>query len=171
MSEASPFVLEKTAEGWLFRPVGDWRLANLSAFDALMSGLAWPENGGLTLDGSALTGLDSAGLMLIHNRLKAAGIAWSSVALIGFDTDRLGLIGLVSERLSAPAPAVPETPRFLARIGRKMSHFWAELPGMLTLLGQISEGLVDLVRRPRARSAAPIWVALLDCGDERKPCR
>ncbi len=148
MNQASPFVLEKTAEGWLFQPRGDWRLVNLAERDAVMSVLAWPEDGHITLDGSALTGLDSAGLMLIHNRLKAAGIVWSSVALTGFDQDRLGLIGLVSERLTAPAPVAPEKHSFLARVGRKMNHAWAELPGMLTLLGQISEGLVDLVRRP-----------------------
>jgi phospholipid/cholesterol/gamma-HCH transport system permease protein len=145
---AGPFVLEQTATGWLLRLTGDWRLANLAALDAALAGHAWPEHGGLTLDGTALTGLDSAGLMLIHHRLKAAGTAWSTIELTGFDAERLALIRLVTERLAVEAPAAEAKHGFLARLGREVSLVWAELPGLLTLLGQISEGLFDLVRRP-----------------------
>ena len=76
MTATGPFVLEQTATGWQLRLIGDWRLPNLAALDAALAGHAWPEGARMSLDGSALTGLDSAGLMLIHNRLQAAGIAW-----------------------------------------------------------------------------------------------
>jgi len=160
MTASGPFSLEQTATGWELRLFGDWRLANLAGLDAALAGHAWPEGGGLGLDGSALTGLDSAGLMLIHNRLKEAGIAWSTLALSGFDPERQALIRLVVDRLSAAAPEKKPRRGFIAGIGHGVSQAWRELPGMLTLLGQISEGLVDLVRRPASFRMREFFVQL-----------
>lgn len=160
MNAAEPFVLERTAAGWLLRLVGDWRLAHLVGLDHALAGHAWPEGGHITLDGSALTGLDSAGLMLIHNRLKAAGIAWSGVELVGLDPERLELVRLVTGRLDAEAPAAPGKHSFLAGIGHAVSRAAEELPGVLALLGQISEGLVDLLRRPAGFRMREFFVQL-----------
>lgn len=164
MTEASPFVLERTATGWLLRLLGDWRLANLAALDQALAGHAWPEDGHLALDGSDLTGLDSAGLMLIHNRLKSAGVAWPEIELTGFDHERLALIRLVANRLDALAPAVVAPPGFIAALGRRVSRAAAALPGLLTLLGQISEGLIDLVRRPAGFRMREFFVQLQAVG-------
>ena len=162
MTQAGPFVLDRTAAGWSLRLLGDWRLTRLAALDHALAGHAWPEDGHLSLDGSALTGLDSAGLMLIHNRLKAAGIAWPDVELTGFDAERL--VRLVTARLDAQAPAAEARRGFLARIGHRVGQTAAELPGLLTLLGQISEGLYDLARRPSGFRMREFFVQLSAVG-------
>ncbi|NTV94377.1 MAG: ABC transporter permease [Thiobacillus sp.] len=164
MTHNGPFVLERTATGWLLRLLGDWRLAHLPALDRALAGHAWPEDGGLTLDGSALSGLDSAGLMLIHNRLKAVGIAWSAIELTGFEPGRLELIRLVTGRLATEAPAVESKRGFLSRLGHAISLYAGEIPGLLTLLGQISEGLVGLVRRPTGFRMREFFVQLQAVG-------
>jgi phospholipid/cholesterol/gamma-HCH transport system permease protein len=160
MNQAGPFQLEKTATGWRLRPVGDWNLARLAGLDAALAVAAWPEAAALTLDGSALTSLDSAGLMLLHNRLKAAGIAWSSIELAGFDADRLALIRLVTERLAGEAAPARFRPGFVAVLGYKINRIMTVLPGLLTLLGQIVEGLVDLLRRPAGFRMREFFVQL-----------
>lgn len=164
MNAARPFDIEKTATGWRLCLVGDWRLANLAALDQALAGHALPEHGGITLDGAALTGLDSAGLMLLHHRLTAAGIAWPSVELAGFDAERLALVRLVTDRLAAPAPAAEVRPGLAAALGRRVSRAAAELPGLLVLLGQISEGLYDLLRRPSGFRMREFFVQLSAVG-------
>lgn len=163
MTGAGPFVIEQSATGWLLRPLGDWRLANLAGLDAALAGATWPR-GAPTLDGAGLTGLDSAGLMLIHHHLRAAGVAWPDVALTGFDAERLALIQLVVGRLEAPAPAPAVPSTLLARVGHEVARAWAELPGLLTLLGQISEGLVGLLRRPAGFRLREFFVQLQAVG-------
>ncbi|TCJ14780.1 ABC transporter permease [Parasulfuritortus cantonensis] len=102
--------------------------------------------------------------MLIHNRLRAAGVAWPAVELSGFDADHLALIRLVTDRLAAPAPTPPARFGFLARLGERVSGAAAELPGMLALLGQISEGLLGLLRRPAGFRMREFFVQLQSVG-------
>lgn len=160
MAEPSPFTLEGSGTGWLLRLAGDWRLASLASLDVALAAVVWPKTGPLTLDGAALTGLDSAGMMLIQHRLKAAGIEWREVSLTGFDGDRQLLIDLVADRLAAPSPVLAPRSGFLARIGRRVGQAWALLPGQLALLGQIVEGLADLARRPAGFRMREFFVQL-----------
>lgn len=164
MSETGPFLLEQTETGWTLRPQGDWRLADLAGIEGALAAATWPSGGAIGLDGSALTGLDSAGLMLIHRHLTGAGFAWQDVGLSGFDDERLRLIHLVGDRLAAAGPAPAPVPGFLGRLGRRVSGGWDELPGLLTLLGQIVEGLAALVRRPAGFRRNEFFVQLAAVG-------
>mgnify|MGYP001145230690 CR=1 FL=1 len=163
MTDVRPFVIESTATGWMLRLRGDWRLAALPGLDAALAAAHWP-TGAASLDGGGLTGLDSAGLMLIHRHLRAAGIDWASLAMTGFDAEHLALIRLVTERLAGPVPVPSPRAGFLARVGRTVSGLWSELPGMLALIGQIAEGLFDLVRRPREFRLREFFVQLQAVG-------
>lgn len=160
MTSRTPIVIEKISSGWRLQPVGDWRLAHLNALDAALYTVAWPQSGELILDGSALTGLDSAGVMLLYKRLQAGGVTWPSLRLSGFDQDRLALIELVTTRLEAPAPVPARRPKLLARLGRKVSLGLDELPGLLSLFGQIIEGMLDLLRHPRTFRPREFFVQL-----------
>jgi phospholipid/cholesterol/gamma-HCH transport system permease protein len=164
VSATGPFLLEQTETGWLLRPLGDWCLANLAGLDDALAAADWPTGGAMALDGSALTGLDSAGLMLIHRHLTRAGYVWADLGVRGFNDERLQLIRLVVDRLAAAGPAPLAPSGFLARLGRLVSADWAQLPGLLTLLGQIVEGLVDLVRHPTGFRRNEFFVQLSAVG-------
>ncbi|MFZ5483428.1 MAG: ABC transporter permease [Pseudomonadota bacterium] len=160
MSEAGPIALERGEAGWVLRPRGDWSLSRLPALERALAGLALPTEGALGLDGRDLTRLDSAGLMLLHQRLRKAGIAWERVALSHFDAERLALIRLVADRLASPGPRPAKRPGPLARLGRRVAAGLAEVPGLLALLGQIGEGLGQLVRRPAGFRPREFFVQL-----------
>lgn len=146
MTNARPLTLEQTESGRVLRLAGDWRLPNLASLDRGLSEVALAAP--LTLDGSALAGLDSAGVMLLHNRLGAAGIAWDQVALNGFEPERLTLVNLVADRLAIESPKAPARPGFLARFGRQVSELASHLPGVVGFLGWLAESMLELLRRP-----------------------
>lgn len=160
MTAPRPLTLERTESGGVLRLAGDWRLANLSVLDAALAGFAWPSGGSLTLDGSGLAHLDSAGVMLLHNRLKAAGRPWRDIQLSGFEPDRLLLVRLVTERLGVPVPQPAHKLSLLARFGRWVSGMLDSLPALLALLGQFGEELARLLFRPAGFRLREFFVQL-----------
>ncbi len=159
MTDRRPFTLEPTEAGAVVRLAGEWRLADLVELDRVLAGAVWPK-GRLTVDGAALTGLDSAGVMLLYRRLQAAGVPWSRVDLTGFDADCLPLVELVADRLAALGP--PPPPRFgwLARLGRRVSSALGALPNWLYFLGQVSAALLESLRLPTGFRARETVVQL-----------
>ncbi|OIO77831.1 MAG: hypothetical protein AUJ86_07310 [Hydrogenophilaceae bacterium CG1_02_62_390] len=147
MTDRQSFTLESTESGAVLRLAGEWRLAHLVEMDQALAGAVWPK-GRLTVDGAALTGLDSAGVMLLYRRLQAAGVSWSQVDLAGFDAERLPLLDLVTDRLTAPGAAVPAPPGWLARLGRWVSEAVGVLPDWLNFLGRVGAALWQVLRRP-----------------------
>jgi len=160
MIDSRPLTLERTESGSVLHLAGEWRLANLAGLDRLLATFECPSDCKLTLDGSGLAGLDSAGVMLLHNRLTAAGHTWRDVGLAGFDAERLLLVGMVADRLDVPAPAPARKPGFVARLGRRVSRGLATVPSLLDLLGQIGEGLVRMLARPAGFRSREFFVQL-----------
>jgi phospholipid/cholesterol/gamma-HCH transport system permease protein len=146
--DAAPIRFEPGEDGWLARLAGDWRLPVLADLDAALSGLAWPATDRLSVDGSGLSGLDSAGVMLLHRHLAAAGFAWERVIRQGFPEERAALLDLVAERLAEPAPPGRRRPGFLAGLGRQVEYLLATLPHWLAFLGRLVEAILATLRHP-----------------------
>ncbi|HEX8979693.1 MAG TPA: ABC transporter permease [Parasulfuritortus sp.] len=164
MTDSRPLSLERTESGGVLRLTGDWRLPQLNHLEHALAATAWPKGGTLTVDGSALAGLDSAGVMLLHRHLRQAGFPWQTVALTGFDAERLPLAELVADRLAAEPPPAPVRPGFLARLGRDVSGLAEVLPGLVGFLGWLAESLFDLLRRPAGFRARETFVQLESVG-------
>ncbi len=140
--------LQRLDAGWRATLAGDWRLPQLASLDAELARLEWPKVTALSLDGTDVIGLDSSGVMLLHQRLRAVGIPWERVSLSGFPPDRLALIELVAARL-AVEPAAPAPRRgLIGRLGKHVTGWLAALPSGLAFLGQIGAGLMSLLRHP-----------------------
>jgi phospholipid/cholesterol/gamma-HCH transport system permease protein len=148
MSDTRRLVLEQTETGGVLRLAGDWRLANLAALDKQLTELKWPRAGTLTLDGSRLVELDSAGVMLLYRRLQAAGFPWQQAVLTGFDPERQPLIQMVTGRLDVAASPAPVKSGWLAALGRRVSEIAATLPGAVGFLGWVSDALFESLWRP-----------------------
>jgi phospholipid/cholesterol/gamma-HCH transport system permease protein len=146
MTDNRPFVLEQTESGGVLRLAGEWRLAQLVDLDSALATVKWP--GTLSLDGSGIAGLDSAGVMLLYNRLQAAGLTWNKIELAGFESDQRALIQMVTDRLNVAALPATKRPGWIANLGRQVSDVAATLPGLLGFLGWIGDALLELFRRP-----------------------
>jgi phospholipid/cholesterol/gamma-HCH transport system permease protein len=149
MTVSTPwYALERGEDGWALRLSGDWRLENLDALNAGLGRLPALGDRRVSVAGSGLAGLDSAGVMLLVRRLEDAGASWGQVALLDFSPQHLALTQLVAERLQAsPQPAAARE-GWLHIVGRYAVTLLREGVNRLAFLGRIAQALSDLVMRP-----------------------
>jgi len=138
-----------TAEGCVLNPRGRWCIDQLEQIDRLLASTEVPHDIRVKIDAADLTGLDSAGVMLVVNRLRAQGVVWSNVDLVDFDEHQLTLIHLVAERLDARAKPRRRRTSLLPFLGRKVAQWASALAGQFGFFGRIVESLTEIARRPR----------------------
>ena len=138
-----------TAAGCVLKPRGRWCIDQLEQIDHLLANTPVPHDIRVKVDASGLTGLDSAGVMLVVNRLRAQGVVWSNVDLVDFDAHQLTLIHLVAERLDARAQPRRRRKALLPLLGHKVTQWASALAGQFSFFGHIVEGFYEIARRPR----------------------
>lgn len=150
MSNASPSLdCAVTAEGCVLKPRGRWCIDQLELIDQLLCGTLVPHDIRVTVDASALTDLDSAGVMLVVNRLRAQGVVWSNVDLVDFNEHQITLIHLVAERLDARAQPRRRRQALLPMLGRHATNWGNALVDQFSFFGRIVEGVYEIMRQPR----------------------
>lgn len=140
---------QQTADGCVLRLRGCWCIDQLPRVDALMATLQVRHDLPLQVEASGLSRLDSAGVMLLVNRLRALGVVWSNVTLAHFEPSQRVLIELMAARLDARARPRRRRSRLLPRLGRRVAEGLRSGRDMLAFLGRIAQALGDLARRPR----------------------
>ncbi len=83
---------EVTPAGCVLRPRGRWCIDQLERLDGLLSKTQVPHDRRVRVDASQLSDLDSTGVMLVVNRLRAQGVVWSNIDLTDFNQHQLDLI-------------------------------------------------------------------------------
>ena len=143
---------------------GAWCIDHLERVDRLMADIRVPHDQAVRVDASGLTRLDSAGVMMLVNRLRAMGVVWSNVSLHHFEPAQLTLIHLVADRLDARARPRRRRSPLLVVLGRALGVATARLLGQFAFLGRIAEALGDLARRPALLRHREITVQLQTVG-------
>ena len=150
MSDASPSLdCVATAAGYVLKPRGRWCINHLELIDRLLCSTVVPHDIRVTVDASELTDLDSAGVMLVVNRLRAQGVVWSNVDLVDFNEHQITLIHLVADRLDARAQPRRRRQALLPMLGQQVTHWAHSLVEQFVFFGRIVEGVYEVVRRPR----------------------
>lgn len=158
--------LAGTADRPVLRLIGVWRLSGLEVLDAELSRIVAAIPGtpaGLTLDGSRLDAIDTAGAALIVRRLAALGISPGALGLERFTASHRRILDVVTGRLASPtvaaerpqgrawpSPALAsETrPGRLATLGAASLALGRLVAGHVGFLGLVLVELARLVRRP-----------------------
>ncbi len=151
-------------EGCELRLTGGWCIQHLVEVERLLAELQVPHDRPVRVDASGLQRLDSAGVMMVVNRLRALGVVWPNVSLHHFEPAQLTLIKLVADRMDTRAKPRPKRRPLLLAVGRWTARMVARLRGQLAFLGQIAEALGDLVLRPRLLRHRELTVQLQTVG-------
>ncbi len=131
------------------RCTGTWTVHGVAPLERQLDALAWPAQGELAIDGSAIAALDTSGAWLLHRTVAALEKAGCRVRLQGLRPEFEALLRLVASReLLDEVPAAP-APGPLERLGRRT---WAGLVGgthYLSFVGESFVGLLHLFAHPR----------------------
>lgn len=73
--------LESGASGAVLRLSGAWRLATLPVIERELTGLSLPAD--VSLDGTALTDIDTASALALLNHLRTSGVNMQRLPLAG----------------------------------------------------------------------------------------
>jgi phospholipid/cholesterol/gamma-HCH transport system permease protein len=132
----------------VLRLSGAWRLAHLPRIEAQLSKLTLPRE--VTVDGSGLVEIDSAGALALLTGLAGSGIDPASVQLAGFAGNEARIVEQVRSRISqCQTPTVHRHPRLLERVGRTTIHLGRAMVGHVNYLGAAVVGLGRSLVQPR----------------------
>lgn len=128
---------------------GEWNIANVTPLRALLDKFSWPTSGEVTIDGSEITKMDSAGAWLIKNlqsQLKQRGI---EAKIKNFSKEHLSLIDIVGKKLKEETelPAV-QAPGWLANLGMTATEQFTELKSYLDFIGKLTFEALRVVSNP-----------------------
>ncbi|MEO7244934.1 MAG: ABC transporter permease [Rubrivivax sp.] len=150
-----------SAEGSTLRLRGAWRLGNLATVEAATTRLRLPAS--VRVDGSALTQIDSAAVLVLLRALQAAGA--TQVDWQGFSETQKNIIHRVREHLdAAPAPALPPRPGVVARLGQQVVLLGELLAGHVQYLGLTVIALAAALVRPSRLRLRELTVQLEQTG-------
>ena len=135
-------------DGCELRLRGGWCIQHLERVDQLLAELQVPHDQPLRVDASQLIRLDSAGVMMVVNRLRVLGVVWPKVSLHHFEPAQLTLVHLVADRLDTRAKPRHKRSPMLPTLGKWIAGSLASLKEQIAFLGQIAESFWDLARRP-----------------------
>lgn len=156
-------------EGCEIRLRGGWCIRHLAKVDRLLADLNVPHDRPVRIDAAGLTRLDSAGVTLAVNRLRALGVVWSNVSLRNFAPAQLTLIHLIADRLDTRHTPRRRRRPLLQRLGRTAADLNARLLQQVAFLGHIAEALWDLARRPALLRHRELTVQLQTVGLDALP--
>jgi len=162
------FVLATDAGGQVLHLHGHWRLAGLAALEAASADLRLDPTQPLSLDCSALEGLDSSGAMLLLRRLAEQGVDWHSVNRHGLQPRFQSLLELVGERMSLARESAPDSRgrHWLPALGQAVTQSGHALRGNLAFIGQTGAALSEALANPRRLRPRELFMQLESVGLE-----
>ncbi len=132
---------------------GDWQLSQLPQIFSLLEKITWPQHGEITIDGQAISSMDSAGAYLLNQwiqKLKKSGI---NPKLQHFSEQQTKLLGFIKQELTKEhqIPSITEKP-FLYSVGEQTYAQLNEFRAYLSFIGHLSiESLRLIYQRGQIR--------------------
>jgi phospholipid/cholesterol/gamma-HCH transport system permease protein len=127
---------------------GTWHLPRIAEIDAALAGAGIPALP-LTVDGAALSTLDTAAALALLRRIAGAGASVERLAR--FNASHVRVIEAVLGRLGDTSAEAPRRPHgALAVLGVHVLEFRGLMKGHLDFFGRSAAALGDIALRPRA---------------------
>jgi len=152
--DASPAAVSVTEDALICS--GRWTVSSIAVLRAGMDRLALPSGRTVSVDGEAITALDSAGawlLLQLGKRIEAAG---GQTALQSFRPSWLRLVEFIAEEAEDAERSL--APRLATPLAEQVAGIGGDLTGFLAFIGESVLSLLGVVRHPgRVR-----WQELFD---------
>ncbi len=163
------FTIESQDGGCALRLAGSWRLAQLVEIEAALTAppaqAVLRNASAITIDGTALTTIDSACALVLWRALRGGANADRSLRWVAFGAANARIVEQVRERMTAAAvPAAPGRSGLLSQIGRHAVGLGALLHGHLNFLGAVVAALGSVLARPRRLRLRESTVQFEQCG-------
>jgi phospholipid/cholesterol/gamma-HCH transport system permease protein len=128
---------------------GDWDIANLPQIISTLKQIAWPASGKISVDGTAVKKMDSAGAWLLLSNQKALKEQGISIELDTFPTQCQKLLSIVQHQLATETKPTPITPLgWVARIGKDSYLRCIGFMLYLAFIGRLSLEVLRLMLKP-----------------------
>jgi phospholipid/cholesterol/gamma-HCH transport system permease protein len=168
------------------RCVGAWTVARLGRIEPWLEGRlqnrleralvepSAPERAAssaeLSIDGSALVALDTAGAWLLRRMIGTLERSGQRVSLAGFRHEHAALLEMVGAPAMQAALASPEpTPPLLARIGRLVWTSGRQSAELLAFVGEVAIAALRALARPARIRWRPILYNIRTAGFDALP--
>src|SRR5437660_622508 len=101
MATSSPRLINFDPEAQQVLCLGEWNLANISAIKTEIKNISWPKKMDITVNGQAMTRLDSAGAWLLSQLLATLQTQQCVIHLKDFSEQHQKLLTLITTQSSA----------------------------------------------------------------------
>jgi phospholipid/cholesterol/gamma-HCH transport system permease protein len=147
MDAASPGA-DIRVEGGVARCLGAWTVDGLAGLDRRLPGFPWPDAPDVTLDGTAVTAMDTAGAWVLDGVTRSLERAGRRVSLELRSQDE-ALLRMVRASAAAGPPPPPARPALLWRVGRATVERAGRSLGVLAFMGEAALAAAQGFSRPR----------------------
>lgn len=129
---------------------GNWTIAGITAVAPTIQTLVKKAGQDVTIDGSAITIMDSAGALLIENIIVNFKKLGKQATVSGISERFQSLLKLVTDEIDLVRnpPPPPETPNLLYTIGKKSYFKWRVVYEFMEFVGEMFIGIVRSIRQP-----------------------
>ena len=148
---------------------GAWTLQGIATLEQRLKGLAWPGEGDLLFDSSAVSALDTAGAWLLHRTVRALEQRGRNVRINALRPEFSTLLQLIASRSLMPEHALAAKTGMLTKIGQRAWRGLIGLSGMLSFVGESAYVLAHSLAQPRRIRWRPILYNLQAAGFEALP--
>lgn len=127
----------------------DWNLTHLTFIKQQLAKIKWPHQGELTIDGRAISKMDSAGALLLTKQIDLLTKKGLSVQLIHFTEEAKRLLSMIEDNAASLAK-IPKRkiPNWLAQIGKYNWDLVIELLDYLRFVGVLTFEMLRMILRP-----------------------
>lgn len=125
---------------------GDWNLSNLQRIKSEFNKAIKNQRTAITLDGSNITKMDSAGAWLIASEAEREK---TSIQLVNFSQQHQQLFSLANEQLQKPnTPATISQLSAIPALGKFSIEEFSEMRQLLSFIGKLSIDSISLLSNP-----------------------
>ncbi len=151
------------------RCMGAWIVQGIAQLEHRLEDVSRLVEKDLTIDGAAITALDTSGAWLLHRTIRELEQRGQNVTINGLRPEFSALMQLIASSATAPETSLPSAPNWLVRTGHHSWHALLGVSGMLAFVGECAITLLRSFVQPRRIRWRPILHNLQTAGFEALP--
>lgn len=154
-----------------FQCHGDWSILNLDKLNQSTHASDWPKNQTITINGEHLVRFDSAGALILTDYITALEKQHNHITLKHFNQKQQDLLAIIKEKQDALhyEPPKPKQHNPIYLLGKQFVHKMEQISGFITLIGDLSDKLMQAFKQSRQFQGPSIVSNLYSAGIKALP--